>query len=488
MRGVYTVAQVRAAEEQLMARLPEGALMQRAATALAVHCAGLLGGVNGGVNGGVYGARVVLLVGSGNNGGDALYAGARLAERGARVTALLLDPARAHARGLLALVRAGGRAVTATADAVAGADLVVDGILGIGGRGGLRSTAAELAEAAADLLTVAVDVPSGVDADTGAAGEVSVRADVTVSFGAVKAGTVVGAGAQRCGELRLVDIGLELEPASTRLLESGDVAAVLPHPAAEDDKYTRGVVGVAAGSTQYSGAGLLATGAAAYGGAGMVRYLGLAPDAIRARYPEVVVHSDARPHEVRVQSWVVGPGLGTDDTAMALLADVLRTDLPVIVDADAITLVSRSPGLVRGRSAPTVLTPHDREFARIAGQPGADRLAACRRAAADLGATVLLKGDATVVAAPPGKPAARAEGLAYVNPTGTPWLASAGTGDVLSGLIGSLLACGLPAPLAAAAGAYVHGVAGQRAATGGPPTSADVLGELRAALRSIATN
>lgn len=477
MRGVYTVEQVRAAEEQAMTRLPEGALMQRAAGALAVHCAGLLDGV--------YGAQVALLVGSGNNGGDALYAGARLAERGARVTALLLDPTRAHARGLLALARAGGRAVAASPAAVHGADLVVDGILGIGGRGGLRGAAAELADAAADLLTVAVDIPSGVDADTGAVGEAAVRADVTVSFGAIKAGTVVGPGASRCGELRLVDIGLALPAPSTRLLEAGDVAAVLPQPEADDDKYTRGVVGVVAGSSQYSGAGLLATGAAAYGGAGMVRYLGLAPDAIRAHYPEVVVHADSRPHEVRVQAWVVGPGLGTDDAATTLLSDVLRSDVPVIVDADAITLVSRSPGLVRGRRAPTVLTPHDREFARIAGEPGADRLAACRRAAADLGATVLLKGDATVVAAPPD--GSGAAGVAYVNPTGTPWLASAGTGDVLSGLIGSLLAAGLPAPLAAAAGAYVHGVAGQRAAAAGPPTSADVLGELRAAIRATAT-
>ena len=124
----------------------------------------------------------------------------------------------------------------------------------------------------------------------------------------------------------------------------------------------------------------------------MVRYLGRSPALIRARYPEVVVHEESRPREVRVQAWVVGPGLGTDDAAMALLADVLRTDVPVIVDADAITLVARAPGLVHGRSAPTVLTPHDREFARLAGEPGPDRLAAARRAAADLGATVLLKG------------------------------------------------------------------------------------------------
>jgi ADP-dependent NAD(P)H-hydrate dehydratase / NAD(P)H-hydrate epimerase len=208
-----------------------------------------------------------------------------------------------------------------------------------------------------------------------------------------------------------------------------------------------------------------------------VRYIGTAPDQIRARYPEVIVHPEARPQDVRVQAWVVGPGLGTDDTAINLLSDVLRTDLPVIVDADAITLVARSPGLVRGRSAPTVLTPHDREFARIADRPTADRLASVRRAAHDLGATVLLKGNATVIAAP--------DGVAYINATGTPWLATAGSGDVLSGLIGSLLAAGLPAPLAAAAGAYVHGVAGQRAGAHGPSSATDVLAELRGAMRSI---
>jgi hydroxyethylthiazole kinase-like uncharacterized protein yjeF len=206
----------------------------------------------------------------------------------------------------------------------------------------------------------------------------------------------------------------------------------------------------------------------------------LAPDGIRARYPEVVVHdrhSGTRPGDVQVQAWVVGPGIGTDDEATELLTDVLRTDVPVIVDADAITLVARAPELVRRREAPTVLTPHDREFARIADGPGPDRLAAVRAAAADLGATVLLKGNATVVA--------DAGGQAYVNPTGTPWLATAGSGDVLSGLIGALLAGGLDGPLAAAVGAYLHGVAGQQAAASGPPTAVDVLNALRPVTAAI---
>jgi hydroxyethylthiazole kinase-like uncharacterized protein yjeF len=278
--------------------------------------------------------------------------------------------------------------------------------------------------------------------------------------------------------VRLVDIGLSADAATVHVLEGGDVRAVLPAPEASDDKYTRGVVGVVAGSAQYGGAGVLATGAAAHGGAGFVRYAGTSPDAIRARYPEVVVHADARPSQLRVQAWVVGPGMGTDVDAAALLRDVLSTDVPVVVDADALTLLVDRLDLVRDRAAATVLTPHDREFARLFGDVGSDRLAAARRAVADAGATVLLKGNATVVAA--------VDGAAFVNPTGTPWLGTAGSGDVLSGLLGSLLASGLDAPMAAATAAFVHGVAGQRAAASGPPTSADVLAELRGAVREVA--
>jgi ADP-dependent NAD(P)H-hydrate dehydratase / NAD(P)H-hydrate epimerase len=474
MKGVYSVAQVRAAEEALMARLPEGALMARAAHGLAVECAALLGRV--------YGARVALLVGAGNNGGDALFAGAALARRGAAVRALLLDPGRAHSAGLAALLAAGGRVVPADAEQLARADLVVDGIVGIGGKGGLRTAGAALAEAAEDVLTVAVDVPSGVDADTGAVTGAAVRADVTVTFGALKPGLLVGAGSIRTGELRLVDIGLEpdLPEASTQVLEAADVRALLPVPGPEDDKYTRGVVGVIAGSAAYGGAGVLTTGAAINGGAGMVRYAGTAPDAVRARYPEVVVHDDAEPRDVRVQSWAIGPGIGTDAEAERLLTGVLASDVPVIIDADAITVLGKHPDLLRGRAAATVLTPHDREFARIADGPGDDRLGSARAAAAALGATVLLKGDATVIAAP--------DGRAWINRTGTPWLGTAGSGDVLTGVIGSLLAAGLPAPLAAAAGAFVHGVAGQLAAADGPPSSLDVLRALRRALHIVTTD
>jgi hydroxyethylthiazole kinase-like uncharacterized protein yjeF len=178
--------------------------------------------------------------------------------------------------------------------------------------------------------------------------------------------------------------------------------------------------------------------------------------------------------------------MGTDDAAADVVAELLATDLPVLLDADALTLAARRPELVRDRRAATVLTPHDREFARFgsvggggAGGDGvgADRIGAARRLAADLGAVVLLKGAATVVAAP--------DGQAFVNGTGTPWLATAGTGDVLSGIAGALLATGLPPAEAAAVAAHVHGRAGQLAAAGGPLIAGDLVRRLPGTLARL---
>ncbi|BCB86799.1 hypothetical protein Psuf_041120 [Phytohabitans suffuscus] len=203
MRRAWRVGDVRAAEEALMRTVPDGVLMQRAAVGLARRCALLLA-----ERGGVYGSRVLLLAGAGNNGGDALYAGALLAGRGAAVSALLLAPQRVHQGGLAALRRAGGRVVDAVPRDL---DLAVDGIVGLGGSGGLRPSA----EAAVRLLNargttiVAVDIPSGVDVDTGGLSGPVVRADVTVTFGCLKPALVVGPAAPYAGEVELVDIGLE---------------------------------------------------------------------------------------------------------------------------------------------------------------------------------------------------------------------------------------------------------------------------------------
>nr|BFD83193.1 bifunctional ADP-dependent NAD(P)H-hydrate dehydratase/NAD(P)H-hydrate epimerase [Streptomyces sp. Xyl84] len=476
MRNAYSVDTVRTAERALMAQLPDGALMQRAAAGLAAACADLLGRV--------YGRRVVLLVGSGDNGGDALYAGARLARRGAGVTAVLLAPGRTHPDGLAALRRAGGTVTDAEAAGAPldRADLVVDGIVGIGGKGGLRPDAVPLAErvARSGAPVVAVDLPSGVEADTGEVRGAAVRADVTVTFGTHKPGLLVDPAREYAGTVRLVDIGLGARlPAEPELqaLQHADVAALLPRPAAESDKYRRGVVGIAAGSARYPGAAVLAVSGALRGGAGAVRYVGPAGQAVIARFPETLV-SDRGPREAgRVQAWVVGPGAGDDAAAVA---EVLAADVPVLVDADGLRLADRAA--VRARTAPTLMTPHAGEAAALLGvareEVEAARLSAVRELAAAYRATVLLKGSTTLVAGPDGGPV-------RVNPTGTPYLATAGSGDVLSGLAGSLLAAGLSAADAGSAGAYLHGLAGRFAAAGAPAGAHDVAEALPRAWRDV---
>ncbi|MGA5191667.1 NAD(P)H-hydrate dehydratase [Streptomyces exfoliatus] len=475
MRTAHREQTVRAAEAALMARLPEGALMARAAAGLAAACCSLLG------KGRVYGARVVLLVGSGDNGGDALYAGARLARRGAGVTAVLLGD-RAHEGGLAALRAAGGRIADDPFRPLATADLVLDGITGIGGRGGLRPDAVPVARAArgSGAVVVAVDLPSGVDADTGEVTGEALRADVTVTFGTYKPGLLVDPAREYAGALRLVDIGLGDELPGVPDLEAlqhEDVARLLPVPGAESDKYRRGVLGVVAGSARYPGAAVLTVAGALRGGAGAVRYVGPAADAVIARHPETLVHPGPPSAAGRVQAWVVGPGLGDEPG----VEEVLASEVPVLVDADG--LRGLDPALVRARPAPTLLTPHAGEAAALLGvtreEVESGRLAAVRELVGRFGATVLLKGSTTLVYGPGGGPV-------RVNPTGTGWLATAGSGDVLSGLAGSLLAAGLPAVDAASCAAYLHGLAGRRGSgTAGPVTAGEVAVGLGAAWRDV---
>ncbi|GGY93000.1 NAD(P)H-hydrate dehydratase [Streptomyces poonensis] len=474
MRTAYSVDTVRTAERELMARLPEGALMQRAAAGLAAACADLLGRV--------YGSRIVLLVGSGDNGGDALYAGARLARRGAGVAAVLLSPDRAHPGGLAALRRAGGTVARpgTVEQLIDRAGLVVDGIVGIGGKGGLRPDAAALAELAARsrAAVVAVDLPSGIEPDTGEVRGPAVRADLTVTFGTHKPGLLIDPGREYAGSVRLVDIGLALpaEPA-LEAPQHADVAALLPRPAAESDKYRRGVVGIAAGSARYPGAAVLAVWGALRGGAGAVRYVGPAGNAVIARFPETLVSDQGPKRAGRVQAWVVGPGAGDDAEPVA---EVLATDVPVLLDADGLRLADRDA--VRARTAPTLMTPHAGEAAALLGTAREEvegaRLSAVRELARRYRATVLLKGSTTLIADP-------GRGTVRVNPTGTPWLATAGSGDVLSGLAGSLLASGLTAQDAASAAAYVHGLAGRYAADGAPAGAHDVAEAIPSAWRDI---
>ncbi|AVV40977.1 NAD(P)H-hydrate dehydratase [Streptomyces sp. ID05-04B] len=477
MRTAHSVETVRRAERELMARVPEGALMQRAAAGLAAACADLLGRV--------YGRRIVLLVGSGDNGGDALYAGARLARRGAGVTAVLLAPGRTHPGGLTALRRAGGAtaAPDGAGDPVRRADLVLDGVVGIGGRGGLRPAAADVAALVgrSRALVVAVDLPSGVDADTGEVHGSAMRADLTVTFGTHKPALLVDPAREYAGSVRLVDIGLAGHlPAVPELeaLQHADTAALLPAPGGESDKYRRGVVGIAAGSARYPGAAVLAVAGALRGGAGAVRYVGPAGDAVLARFPETLVSERGPAHAGRVQAWVVGPGAGDD---AATVAEVLAADVPVLIDADGLRLADAD--VVRGRAAPTLMTPHAGEAAALLGvareQVEGARLASVRELAARYRATVLLKGSTTLVADAGG------EGPVRVNATGTPWLATAGSGDVLSGLAGSLLAAGLGALDAGSVGAYLHGLAGRYAADGAPAGAHDVAEAIPRAWRDV---
>lgn len=484
MRAVYDVADVRAAEEAIMATLPEGALMQRAATGLADACATLMRDL--GLR--LAGARVVLLIGSGNNGGDALYAGALLARRGARVEAILLGE-RAHAGGWQAFVSAGGTLVTGDGieTAIAHADLVIDGILGIGGRGALRHEAARCAAhvAGSGALVVSVDVPSGVDADTGAVAdpEAVIDADATVTFGCLKPGLLLAPGRDHAGAILLVDIGLgaALPVSGLHALDALDLAVAVPEPGSEDYKYSRGVVGIAAGSSRYRGAAFMATGSARLGNVGMVHVLdrgdGLA-QTIVDEFWDVVISSAAPASVARTTAWVVGPGLGIDVDGQRVLCDVLAVEAPVVVDADALRML-REPepsAALAARRHPTVLTPHEGEFAALGYAIGdgaaQDRLGSARHAARELGAVVVLKGPGTVIASP--------DGAAYIDTWGTADLGTAGSGDVLSGLLGALLAGGAArgdvdageAAGIAAAAVGLHGLAGRLAAQGGRPVTA----------------
>jgi ADP-dependent NAD(P)H-hydrate dehydratase / NAD(P)H-hydrate epimerase len=457
MRAAWRAADIRAGEKQLMATVTEGTLMQRAAAGLARRCASLLSG-----RGGIYGSSVFLLVGAGNNGGDTMFAGAALARRGVSVSALLTAPDRAHRDGLAALRRAGGRVVASVPST---ADLIMDGLVGIGAQGGLRGGAAEAVEALAGVRTadgqtpivVSVDVPSGVDVDSGAVEGPAVRADVTVTFGCLKPALVVGPAAPLAGYVDVVDIGLPWidAPPAVWVPDAADIARWWPRPSVTSDKYTRGVAGLATGSRMFPGAALLSVSGALAGPVGMVRYAGVVGDDVARSHPSVVV-SRRVADTGRVQAWLCGCGLGTDERAQDELRAVLGSSVPVVVDADGLTMLSDGvlAASLRRRDAPTVVTPHDGEFARVAGeQVGPDRVDAARQLAGRLGVVVLLKGDRTVVATP--------DGTAWVNPTGTPALATAGTGDVLAGLLVSLLAAGLPADRAAIAASFVHGLAGR---------------------------
>lgn len=432
--------------------ISEAALVARAGGAVAHASRRLLGGT--------YGRRVVIVCGKGNNGADGRVAARRLAGWGARVDCF--DVAELdRSRFTRALDRA---------------DLAVDAMYGTGFRGALEGAAALAAHSltAAACLVLAVDIPSGVDGLTGAVRGPAVHASATVCLAGLKPGLVLHPGAALAGDIVVVDIGIDVStpPPALGLTEAADVAAWLPRRDPESHKWSVGGVYVVGGSQGMTGAVMLAARAALRGGAGIV-VAGLPGDAAtRASGGEVITRplpatasgaldEDAAKEVLdgldRFRALVVGPGLGqAGATVTAVRRLVAEAPVPLVLDADGLNALGGDVTLLAARPAATVVTPHAGEYARLTGEPiGDDRVAAARRLAERSGAVVLLKGTRTVVAEPDGRTA--------INTTGGPWLATAGTGDVLAGVVGALAARGLPAFPAAAAGAWLHGRAADSA-------------------------
>ncbi len=392
--------------------------------------------------GGAYGRRVVVVAGKGNNGADGRAAAKRLSRRGARVE--IVD-------------------VASSPETLPPCDLVIDAAFGTGFRGTFEPPALPRPSPA----VLAVDIPSGISGLSGEASGHPYQAAATVTFAAWKPGLLFGAGPRLAGEVELADIGLDVSGARVHLVDAADVAAWLPSRPRNSHKWAA-AVWVVAGSPAMTGAAHLCAAAALRAGAGYVRLSspGIEDDPLRP--------TEAVGRSVPAQGWsgevlagldrfaalAVGPGLGRGEhVASEVRALVAGADRPTLVDGDGLTaLGSRAAEVVAARpagAAPVVLTPHDGEYAQLAGHPpGGDRIDAARQLAAATGAIVLLKGSTTVVAHPGGR--------VLLSTSGDARLATAGTGDVLSGIIAGLLAQGVEAFPAAAAGAWLHGTAARR--------------------------
>ncbi len=425
MIPVLTPEEMRAVDRS--APEPEDVLIERAGAAVARTAATMMGGA--------YGRRVTVVAGKGNNGADGRVAAARLRRRGAGVT--VIDAADGP-------------------DRLPGSDLVIDAAYGTGFRGDYT------APDPGGAPVLAVDIPSGVDGLTGEAGAGAVRATATLTFAALKPGLLLGAGAGLAGRVTVADIGLDVSRSTIGVIEGSDVTRWMPDRVRETHKW-KTAIWLVAGSPGMTGAADLAARAAMRSGAGTVR-LGVPGYAPAPRFPEVVgrwLPAEGWDEEVaadldRVKAVVIGPGLGrSEGTAEAVRRLLAVARVPVVVDADALFALGSLDDpirFLRGRPGPTVLTPHDGEFSRLAGcPPGPRRISAVRHLAFTTGATVLLKGSTTIVAGP--------DGDVVLSDAGDARLATAGSGDVLAGVIGALLAQGLDAPTAAAAGAFVHGTA-----------------------------
>jgi hydroxyethylthiazole kinase-like uncharacterized protein yjeF len=458
MKPVLTPAEMGDADRRAIAAgTPESVLVERAGAAVARHALRMLGGA--------YGNRVVIVCGKGNNGADGHVAARRLRAHGVGVDVFSLPD------GIDGLARACARA-----------DLGIDAMFGTGFRGELEGAALVVADAFRALPTLSVDIPSGVDGLTGEVRSVAVRARETVCFAALKPGLLFSPGRELAGRVHVVDIGIKVGESAAHVLEAGDLW--LPHRGQDTHKWSSGLL-VVGGSTGLLGAPLMASHAAARCGAATV-VCGL-PDAKSARQAsgtEVITRDlpvkavDVKEME-RYRAVAIGPGMGRDPVPQeALRRVVAECPLPIVVDADGLNALASDPSALAAREIPAILTPHAGEYARLAGAPlGPDRIAAARDLARRLQAIVLLKGPGTVVADP--------RGDVIVNRHDSPALATAGTGDILTGIIAGLLANGAPPFLAAATGAELHGRAAATAGTGDSLVATDLLGALAPTLAGL---
>ncbi|MGH2674558.1 MAG: NAD(P)H-hydrate dehydratase [Actinomycetota bacterium] len=482
MLPVLTAAETRDLDRETEARgTPVAALMERAGLAVARAALGLAGGG--------YGRRAVVVCGKGNNGGDGLVAARLLVRWGMGVEVFLLadtgslrEPA---ARNLATALDDGIPVLPfdrgPARRGLDRADVAVDALFGIGFRGIAQGAAAaaidELNEGGAPV--VAVDIPSGVEGDTGAVHGPAVTADVTVTFGAPKLGTVLHPGAAAAGVVEVADIGFPqaLLTADIWLPEAADVRALWPARGPETHKRRSGVVLVVSGSRRMTGAPRLVAEGASRAGAGLVTVAApagaLSPIQSSLTEATFLPLPEGREGSASAEAWekvagrlasvdavAVGPGLSTDGETPSFVRRLVReSPVPMVIDADAINAFAGRAGDLARREAPAVLTPHTGEFARLFGMPVGevveDRVGLARKGAAETGCVMLLKGSRSVIASP--------DGDVRINPTGTSVLATGGTGDVLTGTVAALLARGLSPLDAAAAGAYVHGAAGRLA-------------------------
>jgi hydroxyethylthiazole kinase-like uncharacterized protein yjeF len=453
---------------------PVEALMDRAGRAVARAVIRLATGR--------YGRRVVVVCGKGNNGGDGFVAARVLRREGLAVRCLFVGDrtgvrgAAAHHLGLLD--RAGVRLEQFDRDALAGADVIVDALFGTGFRGRAEGPAAAAIDAMNDASApvVAVDIPSGVDGLTGAVAGPAVKASVTVAMAAMKVGTAIGAGAVHSGTLEIADIGIAVSQPSLRMTEERDVAAALPRRALDSHKRSHGAVALLGGSSGMSGAVVLAARAAVRAGAGYATagVTAAVEPIVSGAIPEVLTRivaaeqslgpealDEFKPVLERADAVAIGPGLGAGARQTELVAETIkRVDVPLVIDADGLNVLAGRTDELRTRPAPTVLTPHPAELGRLldmsTGDIQADRVAAVRRATSALDCVVLLKGYRTLVSGQRGE--------VVINPTGGPELATAGTGDVLTGIVVALVAAGVESFSATVASAYIHGLAGSVAA------------------------